>query len=271
MLALLHLGSFALYGVAGALLGVSFAREARRLAGVATVVVVAALVVHAIALADYASIWNQLPLDGLGPGLSSLAFLIALGTVLAVTLGHAATVGLVLVPVVALLTGVAAIVGLEPSAGVTSFRGGWFVLHILFAFLGYAGLTVAFAAGLMYILQFRELKSKHFGAVFRFFPPLETLDRLGRQGVIIGFPFLTLAIVLGWAWTATYETMAMPALTKLFWAFLSWVVLLTALFARAGTGEKGERGAVVSGVGFLLVVVVYVVVRAQMSRQGAFL
>ena len=33
----------------------------------------------------------------------------------------------------------------------------------------------------MDLLLFRELKSKHVGAIVRFFPPLETLDRLGRH------------------------------------------------------------------------------------------
>lgn len=271
MIGILHFGSFALYGVAGALLGFSFAREARQLAAIAGVLVAVALVVHGLALADYASSWDQLPLDGLGPSLSTLGFLIALGTVLAATLGHATTVGLVLVPVVALLTGVAGAVGLEPSTGSATFRGGWFVLHIFFAFLGYAGLTVAFAAGLMYLLQFRELKSKHFGAIFRFFPPLDTLDKLGRLGVLIGFPFLTLAIILGWAWTANFEGLATPPVTKLFWAVLSWIVLLTALLARSGEGRRGERGAMVTVVGFVVVVVAYVLVKTQIGQQGAFL
>lgn len=271
MIGLLQMGSLALYSVAGALLGVSFARDARRLAAVASAIVAVGLVVHAIALADYASSWDQLPLVGLGPSLSTLAFLIALGTLIAATVGHALTMGLVLVPVIALLTAISSLVGMAPAGEPMTFRGGWFALHVFFAFLGYAGLTVAFAAGLMYLLQFRELKSKHFGAIFRFFPPLDTLDRLGRQGLVIGFPFLTLAIVLGWAWTSSFEGSVMPQITKLAWAFLSWLVLLTALVARAGKGRKGERAALASVVGFLIVVVAYVILRAQMTQQGTFL
>src|SRR5690606_6513296 len=144
-------------------------------------------------------------LVGLGPSLSTLSLLVGLGAVTASTLGHARTVGLVLVPVVAALQGVGLGMGIVPTGEPLAFRGVWFALHVLFAFVGYAGLTVAFAAGLMYLLQFRELKSKHFGAIFRFFPPLDTLDRLGRQGLLVGFPFLTLAVVVSWAWTARFE------------------------------------------------------------------
>ena len=270
MIEILHLGSFALYGFAGTLLGISLAREAGKLPRVATALVAAGLLVHAVALAEFIGRWDQLPLAGLGPALSTLAFLIGLGSLVAVTLGHASTVGLVLVPVVFVLTGVAALVGVSPSGDPLSFQGVWFALHVVFAFVGYAGLTIAFAAGLMYLLQFRELKSKHFGAVFRFFPPLDTLDRLGRQGLLVGFPSLTIAVLLGWAWSANYMASS-PDSPKLVWVVASWVVLLGALVARAGQGRRGERGAIASVVGFVLVVLLYVILRAQLDHQGAFL
>lgn len=271
MIGTLHFGSFALYGIAGTLLGISLAREAGRLPAVATGLVAAGIVVHAFALIDYVSVWNQLPLVGLGPALSTLALLIAVGCLVAATLGHAATVGIVLVPVVVVLTGVAALVGVSPATEPLTFRGVGFALHVLFALVGYTGLTVAFAAGLMYLLQFRELKSKHFGAIFRFFPPLDTLDRLGRRGLLVGFPSLTVAVALGWAWTSGPNGSAAPGSPKLAWVVLSWVVLLAALVARSGQGRKGERGALASVVGFVVVVVLYVILRAQVIQGGTFL
>ncbi|MQA88667.1 MAG: hypothetical protein GEU90_00325 [Gemmatimonas sp.] len=269
MIGILHIGSFALYGVAGALLGVSLMRDMRRLTALASIVVAVGLVIHAAGLADFTATWDQLPLAGLGPALSTLAFLIGLGFLMAATLGHASTVGLVLVPIVTVLTAVAAVVGIAPGDSPTSYRAGWFFLHIFFAFVGIAGLAVAFAAGLMYLLQFRELKSKHFGAIFRFFPPLETLDRLGRRGLLIGFPFLTLALLLGWAWTVSFDVP--PGNLKLTWVVLIWVVFLTALLARLGAGQKAERGALASVIGFIVVVVLYVVLRVQEVQQGVFL
>jgi HemX protein len=271
MIGVLHIGSFALYGFAGALLGISFAREARRLPTIASFVVAAGLVVHALALVDYASRWEQLPLSGLGPFLSTLAFLIGLGSLMAATLGHASTVGLVLVPVVTLLTGVAALVGISPADDPLNYGSAWFILHVVFALIGFVGLAVAFAAGLMYLLQFRELKSKHFGAIFRFFPPLDTLDRLGNQGLLIGFPFLTLAVLVGWAWLTSFEGTTALGSPKLVWVVLSWLVFLGALVARAGKGRKGERGALASVVAFVVVVVLYVIVRAQTAPTGTFL
>jgi ABC-type uncharacterized transport system permease subunit len=123
----------------------------------------------------------------------------------------------------------------------------------------------------MYLLQFRELKTKHFGAIFRFFPPLGTLDRLGRQGLLVGFPFLTLAVIVGWAWSANFDIPTAPGNPKLVWVILSWMVFLVALLARLGQGRRGERGALASVGAFLAVVVLYVVLRLQVAQSGIFL
>lgn len=267
----LHLTSLLLYAGAAALLGISFARGDRRLPTVARVLLGLALAGHAWALAWFTVFWNELPLVGLGPFLSSLAFLVALGTLISSTLGHAGTVGLVLLPVVSLLMGAAVAVGVAPAGEASAFRGVWFVLHVIFALVGYVGLTVAFAAGLMYLLQFRELKSKHFGAIFRFFPPLDTLDRLGQKGLLVGFPFLTLALLVGWAWTARFHGAVAPGETKLLWVILSWVVFAAAILARLGGGRPSHRGALASVIGFVVVVVIYLVLRVQTTAGGVFL
>lgn len=266
-----HLGALLMYGVATILLGVSFARGDRRLPTVAAVLLGVGLVAHAAALTAFVSRWNELPLVGLGPSLSTLAFLIGLGTLITSTLAQAGPVGLVLVPLMSGLTAVAAAVGVAPAGEPMAWRGVWFVLHVVFAFVGYVGLTVAAAAGLMYLMQFRELKSKHFGAIFRFFPPLETLDRLGRQGIFVGFPFLTLALLLAWAWTARFHGAVQTENSKLAWVILSWIVFVAAMVARLGDGRRGHRGALASVVGFVVVVVIYLVLRVQTSHGGAFL
>lgn len=269
--ATLHLVSLALYAVAAALLGVSMARSHRRLPAVATAVLAAAIAVHAADLAAYTREFNELPLVGLGPSLSVFALLIAAGSLGLATLGRTGPVGLVLVPVAAAVAAVAEIVGIEPSGQVMDFRGPWFVFHVVLAFLGYAGLTVAFAAGLMYLIQFRELKSKHFGATFRFFPPLDTLDRIGRGALIAGMSFLTLALLVGWGWSERFGRPMSPANPKVVWGILSWMVFAVALGARLGGGRPARRAALVSVVGFAVVIMGYLLLRVGERAGGAFL
>ena len=269
--ATLHLLTLALYALSAALLGVSMARSHRRLPAIATAVLAAAIVAHAVELAGYVHEFHELPLVGLGPSLSVFALLIAAGSLGLATLGRTGPVGLVLVPVAAAVAAVAEIVGVEPSRQVMAFQGPWFVFHVVLAFLGYAGLTVAFAAGLMYLIQFRELKSKRFGAIFRFFPPLDTLDRIGRGSLIAGMAFLTLALLVGWAWTERFGRPMSPGNPKVVWGILSWLVFAAALGARVGGGRPARRAAVASVVGFAVVLMGYVVLRLGESAAGAFL
>jgi len=267
----LHLIALALYALAAALLGVSMARSHRRLPAVAASVLGAAILVHAAELAVFTREFGELPLVGLGPSLSVFALLIAAGSLGLATLGRTGPVGLVLVPVAAAVAAVAEITGVQPSRQVLAFQGPWFVFHVVLAFLGYAGMTVAFAAGLMYLLQFRELKSKRFGAVFRFFPPLDTLDRIGRGGLIAGISFLTLALLVGWAWTERFGHPMSPGNPKVVWGILSWLVFAAALAARAGGGRPARRAALASVVGFAVVVAGYLVLRVGERAGGAFL
>lgn len=267
----LHLAALLLYGVAAGLLAVSLARSDRRLPRFATALAALAVAVHGGALAGYWARWGELPLVGLGPSLSTLAFLVGVGSVGVALLRNGSPLGLVLVPVAALLVGVAQLVGVSPSGEPSAFRGAWFALHVLLALVGYAGLTVAFAAGLMYLLQFRELKGKRFGPVFRFFPPLETLERVGERALLVGFPSLSLALLLAWAWLASFSDPPAPGNPHVLWGVLSWFVLLAMLTAHRGGGQRGHRAALASVVGFTVVVVSYLLLRLQSGDGGAFL
>lgn len=271
MIPLLHAVALTLYLGAATLLATSLAREDTRLPPIANLVTAAALVVHAAALVSYWMLWGELPLVGLGPSLSVLALLVGLGSVGVATLGRTGPLGLVLVPLVAGLVGIALAVGMEPSGEPMAFRGVWFTLHVLLALIAYAGLTVAFASGLMYLLQFRELKSKRFGAVFRFFPPLDTLDRTGRVALIVGLPSLTLALGVGWAWAERFQYPLVAVNPQILWGVLTWILLAGALLARAGGGRQGYRGAMASVVAFVVVVMAYLALRAGAPEAGRFL
>jgi HemX protein len=271
MTATFHLLALALYAFSAALLGVSLARSHVRLPSLATAVLAGAVALHAAELVSYTREYGELPLVGLGPSLSVLAFLIAVGSLGLATLGRTGPVGLVLVPVAAALAAVAEIAGIRPSGEVMRFQGSWFVLHVVFALCGYVGLTVAFAAGLMYLLQFRELKNKRFGAVFRFFPPLDTLDRIGKVSLIAGMAFLTVALALGWAWTERFGRPMSMANPKVVWGVITWLVFAAALASRAGGGRRARRAAMASVVGFAVVVVWYLVLRVGEGPGGGFL
>mgnify|MGYP001164609945 CR=1 FL=1 len=271
MVTTLHLLALLLYLAAAGTLAGSLAGGRGVSSRRATMAAGAGVAVHGAALASFAFAFDELPLVGLAPSLSVLGFLTAGFLLATALLREARTLGVVLVPMVVVMVGLALALGIEPASEPLAFRGPWFALHALLSFAGFAGLAVAFAAGLVYLLQFRELKGKHFGRVFHFFPALDTLDVVGRRAVVAGFASLSAGLVVGWTWAIRFEQQALLGDPKVVWGILTWLVLLVALCARIGGVRRTRRGALVAVVGFLIVVVAYVVLRLSTAGGPLFL
>ena len=231
----------------------------------------AGVAVHAIALARFTVEYGQLPLNGLAPSLSTVALIIGIGLVATLGLGEGRRVGIVLVPVVILLEAVAVSLGIEPAPEMLDFQGAWFAFHVTLAFVGLGGLAVAFASGLLYLVQLHELNTKRMGRLFQFTPPLATLDRLGRTALVAGFITFTLGLVLAWMWTISFRQSFDQSNPKVLWAVMCWFIFVAALGVRMGDGVKERRSALASVVGFSLIVISYLGLRLVSSEGGFFL
>ena len=62
--------------------------------------------------------------------------------------------------------------GVEPAPADLDFQGAWFAMHVTFALAGVGGMALAGAAGTLYLLQFREIKSKRLGKLFQLQNPV---------------------------------------------------------------------------------------------------
>ncbi len=231
----------------------------------------AGVAVHLLALARFTTEFGQLPLNGLGPSLSTVALIIGIGLVATLGLGEGRRVGIVLVPVVILLEAVAVSLGIEPAPEMLDWQGVWFAFHVTLAFAGLGGLAVAFASGLLYLVQLHELNTKRMGRLFQFTPPLATLDRLGRTALVAGLITFTLALILAWLWTINFGQSSDLWNPKVFWAVMCWFIFVAALGVRMGDGVKEQRSALASVVGFSLIVISYLGLRLVSSEGGFFL
>lgn len=237
----------------------------------AMAVAAAGVALHGVALVLFARTHGELPLVGPGAAFSTMAFVGGLVLVATLPLQDLARVGIVVLPVILVLQGVAMVAGVQPVPGGTDFEGAGFILHVTFAFVGYQGLILAFAAGLLYLIQFHELKTKRLGRLFHFVPPLATLDLLGRLGVWLGLGALTVSLALGWAWTMEYRGSLEMGDPKVIWAVLSWFVFVGVLVSRRGGERPEHRGAVAAVAGFAVVASMYLVLRLTVGTGGLFL
>ncbi|MDH5511099.1 MAG: cytochrome c biogenesis protein [Nitrospinota bacterium] len=121
-------------------------------------------------------------------------------------------------------------------------RAYWFTLHRTTSFLSFGAITLVFAAGVMYLIQERQLKAKRFGAWYHRLPSLDILDDINRKGLIVGFPVYTVGFVSAVVWSyQRYGAITIHGSTALL--ILGWVVFAVASAGRAALGWRGRREA----------------------------
>src|SRR5437588_730257 len=109
------------------------------------------------------------------------------------------------------------------------------------------GFGVAAHAGAMYLVQRRELKSRRFDTIFRFFPPLATLDRVNHIAAIAGWLGLTLGVVLAASYSLAYRELNLP---QLVWGGGAWLAATCLAFGRLSRGWQAQRAAKYSSAAF---------------------
>lgn len=87
------------------------------------------------------------------------------------------------------------------SSPYTHAQGDLLVMHISMALLSYVSFTFAFAFSLMYLIQDRLLRRKQWRGWFFRLPSLERLELYAYRSVVIGYPLLLVAMVLGVLWS----------------------------------------------------------------------
>jgi len=203
---------------------------------------------------------GHLPIARPHEALSFVAWGIALAYVL-IELGLGQKVfGAFVVPVVFLVQGVAA--GFQmaspwPQPLPAILQSIWFELHVGTALFSYCAFAIAFAAGVMHLLLFHELRLKHLGFFFARMPSLGVLERINYDAVALGFLFLTIGIGSGVVWSVHARAGSALLSPKEISAFIVWLLYAANVHMRTRMGWRGQRVAVFSVVNFILLFVVF--------------
>ena len=271
MTTLFHVLTLVLYLAVAGIYTASLASGKSAVPRPGVAVIALAVLMHTCALVTFTTTYHELPLVGLAPSLSSFAFLIGACLLAVALITESRPIGLILAPLISLILIIVLLLGVAPAGEAMEFGGVWFAAHVLLAFIGISGLAVAFASSVLYLLQFRELKSKKFGKLFRFFPSLDILDHVSHRSLMVGFATLTLALVLGWAWTVQFKHSLELRDPKVLWASFTWIAFAIALLSRTGGAGAERRAARVNIAAFSSVILVYVILRILIARHGVFL
>ena len=141
--------------------------------------------------------------------------------------------------------------GLVPEAEVRF----WLTLHRTLSIIGYAAFSIAFAAGIMYLIQEHQVKTKKLGIMYFRMPSLEVLDNLNCKVITIGFPLFTLGFMTGSIWnTKVDQAFFSWDLAKTMPMVMVWVIYGLVFFGRMVTGLRGKKAAQGVILGFFAII-----------------
>jgi cytochrome c-type biogenesis protein CcsB len=146
-------------------------------------------------------------------------------------------------------------------------KSGWLGIHTSLVILGDAAFAFAFIISIMYLIQERQLKAKHLGAVFHRLPSLDIMDTLAYRALTFGWPLFTLGMVTGSIWANSAWGTYWSWDPKETWSLITWVIYLIFLHLRT-IGWRGRKMAVLSVAGFIFVLVsFYIIGRVPMGKH----
>src|ERR1041385_199542 len=268
MIAFAHFFAISCYVGSVAVAVTPFARPVRTPVRLVCAVLAAGVVAHIAGLILYARQAAAAPLTGLGPSLSLSGALVAVTLLIVEATANDISLTLVAAPLASIATIIGVALGLQPGSTADGLQGLWLQSHIALSFVGIATFAAAGAAGALYLVERRELKSRHFGAVFRVFPPLATLDRVNHLASIASWLALTIGILPAAHHSMAYHQMN---LVQLIWGTSAWIAVSCVALGRVLSGWQARRAALYSSVAFAAVIALYLAFRVSFSGAGHFL
>ncbi len=146
----------------------------------------------------------------------------------------------------------------------------WFGIHTVLAFTGDAAFALAFGIGIMYLVQEHQVKSKHLGGLFQRLPSLQMLDEINYRLITTGWMLLTLAIITGVIWAESAWGRYWRWDPKEVWSLITWFIYAAVLHVRLIAGWRGRRAAILSVIGFFVVLFTFFGVNLILKGLHAF-
>jgi cytochrome c-type biogenesis protein CcsB len=163
---------------------------------------------------------------------------------------HVRTIALLVLPIATGMLLYALTVGATANPLVPALQNNLLLtIHVAVAIVAYGAFSVSFAAAVLYLTQPEEGRPG--------WPKPALLDEMGYRAVIIGFPLLTMTVVLGAVWAEIAWGSYWSWDPKETASLLTWLVYGAYLHARVARGWVGRRAAWLLIAGFASVLLTF--------------
>lgn len=215
-------------------------------------------IAHILSTIHLANQQKHLPLTNMQESLSFFSLMIVGLFLLFERKYKVTTLGSFVTPVALLMLIIASALHGEIGQLPPILQSNWFWFHAMLAFASYAAFAIACGVAVMYLIQRHFLKSKNFGSLFQKLPSLETLDEISYRCLAVGFPLLTVAIISGAIWSEKAMGSYWTWDHKQTWTLITWLIYAALLHGRLTVGWRGKRAAILSIIGFMVLLVTFV-------------
>ena len=127
----------------------------------------------------------------------------------------------------------------------------WLNYHVTTLLVSYALFLAAFVFSVLYL--FKDFTGNRAGML----PRKEVFEYLTYRSIQVGWPLLTIGILLGAVWANTAWGNAWSWDPKETWALITWLTYTIYLHFRMILGWAGRRSIIASMVGFMMVLLTY--------------
>lgn len=264
------------YAAAAAGYGAHFAWRDPRVGRLATGLLAGGLLAHTFLIGMQTVQAGHAPLVGTTAAISAFVWLLGLAYLYVELTSDERSMGL-FVSVLLVSLGIIPALDGTVSQRPALLRSPLFTVHVMSMLCAYASFALASVLAVTYMLLFKEIKAKHLGVFYTRLPSLGVLDVMNGRAVAVGWIFLTVGLVVGGIWAVQVQSSPDPraqhmslADPKILVAVLSWAVYSFALYARRAIGWSGRRAAMLSAIGFVIILLNFVPVGYFLTRSHNF-
>jgi ABC-type uncharacterized transport system permease subunit len=127
-----------------------------------------------------------------------------------------------------------------------------FFIHVIFTLLGYTAICISSLYALLYILLNHNIKRHRLGTIYEKLPPLNLLEKMSINSVIIAIILLGIGIVLGHVNAKITIGSYFPMDVKVLFSDLIWISYFTGYFFAQLNKWRGRWMAYLSIIGFII-------------------
>lgn len=136
----------------------------------------------------------------------------------------------------------------------------WYPLHTISVIMGEAFFVVAAIASVVYLIHERIIKKGSIHSSVSALPSLTLLDSILYISLALGFFAITAGMILGGLWASSMGLRFSHIAPKVLAGGLTWSVFAISLHQRYAIGWKGRRTAIITLIGFTLMVLLFIAI-----------